>query len=137
MKPTIAIAFLASTMILALSTASAQGKAKANIPFNFNVGSALLPAGTYLIEYTGPRVVWFHHLEGREHAVAVATTTSGYLAPPRKLVFNKYGDQYFLNETLTVSDKEEMTFAPSSREKSIRAEEASLHAEGRALIALK
>ena len=45
MKRTIAIAFLASTMIMAISSASAQTKSKANVPFDFRVGSTLMTAG--------------------------------------------------------------------------------------------
>lgn len=137
MKRIIAIAFFASTMIMALSSASAQGKAKATIPFNFRVGSAVLPAGPYLIEYTASRVVWFHSQDGRQHAVVLATTTNGAIAPPEKLVFNRYGDRYFLSETLASSGESEMTFAPSKLEKSIRTEEANLKSAGQTLVALK
>ena len=137
MKPTIAIAFLASTMLVALSSASAQSKSKATIPFNFRVGSALMPAGAYEIESTDPHVIWFRNQNGHDSAVAVAMTTSGETAPPVRLVFNRYGDQYFLSETLAASGQSEKKFAPSKLEKSIRAEEASLNTEGRALIALK
>jgi hypothetical protein len=137
MKPTIAIAFLASTMLMALSSASAQSKATANIPFNFRVGSALMPAGAYDIESTDSRILWFHNRNGHDSAVAVAMTTAGTTAPPVKLVFNRYGDRYFLSETLTASGQSDKKFSTSKLEKSIRTEEASLNSEGRELIALK
>jgi hypothetical protein len=138
MKPTIAIAFLASTMLMALSSASAQSRsATANIPFNFRVGSALMPAGAYDIESTDPRVLWFRNRNGHDTAVAVAMTTAGTTAPPVKLVFNRYGDRYFLSETLTASGESDKKFSPSKLEKSIRTEEASLNDESRSLIALK
>jgi hypothetical protein len=137
MKRTIAIAFLASTMFMALTSASAQGKSKATIPFNFRVGSALLPAGAYVIESTDSRVICFRNENGHATAMAVAMTTSGATAPATKLVFNRYGDQYFLSETLTASGESQKKFAPSKLEKSARAEEARLQTEGQTLVALK
>ncbi len=137
MKRTIGIAIFAATLGMALSNASAQSKSTATIPFNFRVGSALMPAGAYEIEYTQPKVVWFRSLDGHESALALATTTSGDAVPPAKLVFRKYGNQYFLGETRTSSNESEMTFAPSRLEKSIRSEEASRRDEGQILVALK
>lgn len=137
MKRTIAIAFFASTMIMALSSASAQGKAKATVPFNFRVGSALLPAGAYEFESTDSRVLWIRYQNGHANAVAVAMTTSGETAPASRLVFNRYGDQYFLSETLSASGESQKKLAPSKLEKSVRAEEASFDSEGRVLVALK
>ena len=137
MNRTLKIAFLASAMLTAVCSASAQGKAKATIPFDFRVGSALMPAGSYQIEYSDSNKVWFHRLDGRENAVALANTTVGDVAPPAKLVFNRYGNHYFLSETLAANGQDEMTFAQSKLEKSIRAEEAAAKNEGRTLIALK
>jgi hypothetical protein len=137
MKRTIGIAILVATMGMALVTASAQSKSKATIPFSFRVGSALMPAGTYIVEYTQPKVVWFRNLDGNESAVAVATTTTGDAAPPVKLVFNRYGNQYFLSETRAPSGESEMTFSPSKLEKSIRTEEASRGDAGQSLVAMK
>ena len=137
MKRTIAIAFLASTMIMAISSASAQTKSKANVPFDFRVGSTLMPAGSYEIEYPRPGVIWFHSQDGRANVLALAGSTAGATVPPERMVFNRYGNQYFLRETLTASGEDQMTFAPSNLEKSVCAEEASLKSEGRVLIALK
>jgi hypothetical protein len=137
MKRTIAIAFLASTMVMALSTASAQSKAKATIPFNFRVGSALLPAGSYEIDSSQTRVIWFHSEDGHSNAAVLAVSTSGETKAAEKLVFNRYGDRYFLSETRNASGESEMTFARSKLEKSIRSEQASRNNEGQTLVALK
>jgi hypothetical protein len=137
MKRTIAIAFLASAMIMSLSSASAQGRSRATIPFDFRVGSALLPAGAYDIESTDSQAIWFRSLNGHGAAVAQAMTTSGETKPVVKLVFNRYGNQYFLSETLTADGESDKKFAPSKLEKSVRTEEASLNGERHVLIALK
>lgn len=137
MKRTIAIAFLASTMIMSLSSASAQGRSRATIPFDFRVGSALLPAGAYDIESNDSHAIWFRNLSGHGTAVALAMTTSGETQPAVKLVFNRYGNQYFLSETLAANGESDKKFAPSKLEKSVRSEEASLKSEDRVLVALK
>jgi hypothetical protein len=137
MKRTIAIAFLAFSMAMELSSASAQSKAKATIPFNFQVGSASLPAGSYVIEYIGERQIWFHNQDSHQAAAALAMTTSGDSEAPAKLVFNRYGSRYFLNKTVAAGGEDEMTFVPSRLEKSVRAEEASRRDEGQTLVALK
>ncbi|HUH64212.1 MAG TPA: hypothetical protein VLZ50_14495 [Terracidiphilus sp.] len=136
MRRTIAAVFLASTMIWALSSASAQTSARANIPFNFRVGSALMPAGSYEIKCPQSGVISFYNRDGHGSALAVATTKKGTLAPV-KLVFNRYGDRYFLSQTLAASGESEMTFAPTRLEKSIQVEEAGVDTNRHILIALK
>jgi len=137
MKRTIGIAILAATMGMALSSASAQSKSKATIPFNFRVGSTLMPAGLYEIRHVEANQIWLRNLDGRENAVVLSTTTTGDTAPVEKLVFNKYGERYFLKQTVSAAGKGEMTFSPSTLEKSIRAEEASRNTEERVLVATK
>lgn len=137
MKRTIVMAILSAAVSLAASSATAQSQAKVTIPFNFRVGSALMPAGTYLVDYPRPYVISFYNLAGHGNAQALATTATGDSVPPRKLVFNRYGNEYFLKETLTASGESEMTFAPTKLERSIRAEEARLQNEGQALVASK
>jgi hypothetical protein len=137
MKPRIAIAVAAATLLMTFSSASAQTKATANIPFNFRVGSALMPAGAYDIESPDSRVLWLRNRNGHDTAVAVAMTTAGSTTPPVKLVFNRYGDRYFLSETLTANGESDKKFSPSKLEKSIRTEASSLNTQGRSLIALK
>ena len=137
MKRTIAITFLSSILAMAATAAFAQGSSTATIPFNFRVGSALLPAGSYEIRHLEANVVTFRNLDGRGSAIALATTTTGDTAAVSKLVFNRYGERYFLNETVSMRGAGEMTFAPTRLEKSIQAEEAMLATEGRVLVATK
>lgn len=136
MNRKIAIALLAATVNVAIATASAQTIAKANIPFNFRVGSALMPAGEYQITPAASGVVLVHQVNGKANAIAVANTKTGSSAPST-LVFNKYGDHYFLRELLKADGETEMTFYPSSLEKRLRTEEASLANKGRILLAMK
>ena len=137
MNRKIAIALLAAIVNVAIATASAQNIAKANIPFNFRVGTAPMPAGEYRIEPTQAGVVWISSVDGKSSAVLLAQTNTGSTSAPAKLVFNKYGDHYFLSELLRANGDPQMTFSQSKFEKRLRTEEASLANEGRTLIALK
>lgn len=137
MKRTFAFTFLASMLITAASAVSAQSKSTATIPFNFRVGSALMPAGSYEILHVESNVVSLRNLDGHGNAIAMATTTTGDTAAVVKLVFNRYGERYFLNETVSKNGAGEMTFGPTKLEKSIRAEEASVQSEEKVLVATK
>ena len=134
MKWTAAVTILASTLMAGLNCASAQTATKATIPFNFYVGSNRMPSGTYKLEAIRPDLLRLRKVDGGSDAYFLATTHSGALAPS-KLVFSKYGNQYFLKETLKTNGQESMTFAPGRLEKEIRSERASLPSESRILAA--
>jgi hypothetical protein len=137
MKRTLAITFLASMLISAVSGAYAQSKSTATIPFNFRVGSALLPAGSYEIKHTQSNLIWFRNLDGQGAAAVLASTTSGDTAPVETLIFNRYGDRYFLNETVSKNGVGQMTFGPTRLERSVKTEEANLQPERQVLVATK
>jgi hypothetical protein len=137
MKRTIVMAIFAAAAALASTSATAHGQGKVTIPFNFHAGSATLPAGTYVVEYPMPKVISLRNRDGHESAFVLATTSTSLAAHPAKLVFARYGTQYFLRETLTAEGKGEMTFPPSTLESSIRAEEAKLESRDQILVSLK
>jgi len=130
MKWTAALTILASTLLSGLSCASAQTAAKATIPFSFHVGSIVMPAGSYKLqsETDRPNLLRLAQINGSADAYVLATTTRDSKAPA-KLVFNKYGNLYFLRKTLRADGEDSMTFAASKVEKEIRSEKASLRTE--------
>lgn len=136
MKRTLAIASFAAAMIMASTGASAQTKAQATIPFDFAVGSTLMPSGLYDIESPQPGVIWLHEHNGQANVLSVAVTSQS-VATPAKLIFNKYGDQYFLHETRAANGDVEMTLPTTKLEKRVRAQEARLENEQKTAIALK
>ena len=137
MKRTIAIAFLAAVVGTAVSSAAAQSASNVTIPFAFHVGSTLMPAGNYHVQSMNG--LWFclYNQDQQESAAVQATTTSGSTAPAKTLVFNRYGERYFLRAILDRRGECEKTFGPSKLELTTRAEEASLKNEGRVLLAAK
>jgi hypothetical protein len=121
MKRFAAIVLFAVASSLGVGHAFAQEyPVRATLPFNFTVGNKSLPAGTYTILQVRDDLVEIRNQDGS------ATTLSSvypYTVVPYAqfsskavLVFNRYGDQYFLhqiaggpasiNENLPVSKSE-------------------------------
>ena len=89
-------AFVAVTAGYAQSTARLTG----NIPFEFRVGSSVLPAGEYeIIPSSSPRTLLVRAEDGKAAIVALPNTAEKLQAPAdSKLVFNRYGNTYFLSQ---------------------------------------
>jgi len=137
MRRIIAIAFLATVIGTAASSAGAQATSTVTIPFAFRAGGTLMPAGIYQVQSIDASWFCLSNTDRHESAFALATTTSGSTAPAKKLVFNRYGERYFLSAILDGRGESEKTFSPSKLERSIRAEEASLNNGERVLLAVK
>jgi hypothetical protein len=73
---------------------------KATMPFNFTVGSTHLPAGTYRVISVRDDLVQIANQQTRASILSAASFDSEQPANGAELVFNKYGDQYFLSEIL-------------------------------------
>jgi hypothetical protein len=141
MKNLTAIAlFVAAGFVTAGSALAQDHKVTATVPFNFTVDGRTLPAGNYTIgnDANSPRMLT---IADRKDGVAVMTITipdSGYAAD-NKLVFHRYGNQYFLSEVRTTSGVMRCHLSTSKQEKWAKAQtqEASLRVNNDVLIALK
>ena len=91
-----------SLALLATASLFAQDKfsLKAQVPFTFHVGNAILPAGEYMVDTTAMQgVVRVRSSDGSLSAMVLTSGISkspGTTAP--RMVFNKYGDTYFLSQ---------------------------------------
>jgi hypothetical protein len=99
LKNMITVAVLAATMLLTAS-AFAQGETnqyRTNIPFAFQVGGKILPAGYYNIRLTD-HFVQFQNLETNKGVGVVAIRTEQkHSAEKNSMEFNVYGKQYFVS----------------------------------------
>ena len=87
--------------LAALPAMHAQNMAvKADVPFDFYVGSTLMPHGAYLVNETPNNVVAW--IMATEQEATKAVTTISILGTkreePARLVFHRYGEDYFLEE---------------------------------------
>jgi hypothetical protein len=111
-----ALAIGASTASFAQSGAVA----KADIPFAFQVGSKVMPAGTYIFSRDGLHVMQLHGATAKAQAISMVRPESNSTAPKLgRVTFNKYGDRYFLTTLSTANDSTSYAWVTSSQEKAI------------------
>ena len=87
--------------ILALVTVQAQtARGEVNIPFDFYAGTAKLNAGAYQVKRMSDNAVAIRSADGKTTALVNAPLTIGARDSKsgRRLVFNKYGDQFFVSQ---------------------------------------
>jgi hypothetical protein len=125
MKRIIAIALFALASLVTVGNASAQSQIRATIPFDFTAGRAVLPAGTYTIS-SGNRIAVVIQ-NGTQHATVLRSTIADEdPSMKNRLVFNKYGDQYFLREILCPSSHLNLELPATKMEENARTHRASL-----------
>ena len=96
--------FIAFIFALALHSQKAQaqiiGTLQADIPFQFHVGAAELPAGRYAIQVLDDSDLTMMKIisaDGSKSALFNVLAAQANSTPDKsELTFNKYGDQYFL-----------------------------------------
>jgi hypothetical protein len=127
MKRITAIAFISTATFIALGSALAQAQTvEAKIPFAFIVRNQVLPAGTYRIKSVGTNLV---DIGAQGKSVLETTTSYAYnngMESDGKLVFAKYGDQYFLREIFCESARISSTLPSSKLEKLAQIRQARL-----------
>jgi hypothetical protein len=115
LKLTAALA-LAVTFGIATANAQTNSNLRADVPFKFNVGTSALPAGDCGVVIAGQvaRIAC-----ADDQAGIVGQESRKDASGTAKLVFHKYGDQYFLAEVWTASKG--LILAESAAEKEMRA----------------
>ena len=97
--------------------------ARVDIAFAFSAGGVHLPAGQYHIFHTGdPYFVLIEKDDGRARTLVYVQPSATNSSESTKLVFNKYGDQYFLSQVWTEPDQEMHQCFKSPREKELMAQ---------------
>jgi hypothetical protein len=111
-----ALAIGASTSSFAQSGAVA----KAQIPFAFQVGSKVMPAGTYTFSQDGQNIMQLHGTTAQAHALSAVRPETGLKAPRVGLItFNKYGDRYFLRAISTSANSTAWECPTTKQEKAL------------------
>jgi hypothetical protein len=89
------LALLATASLLA----EMQPRMTADIPFEFHVGNSMLPAGAYTVyAEPGSGLVSLRSADSKSSVTTLANAVQT-LSTPResKLIFNRYGNDYFLS----------------------------------------
>lgn len=110
-------------VVLSVSSARAQdaGTMTVNIPFNFAISGATLPAGEYYVRRTIEGAHVLIQVRGNDNSrtvyLPIHPVTGGDMQTASKLVFRKYGGQYFLSQVWIAGrrDGEELRKTSSER----------------------
>ncbi|HEX8843955.1 MAG TPA: hypothetical protein VF791_04900 [Pyrinomonadaceae bacterium] len=132
-----AVTMLISIIALAFMTAvatSAQSRGhslKADIPFDFAVGDKMLPAGEYTVGKASTQddsVISIRSNEGSQSAVRLTNNVQAN-APKKRalLIFNRYGNTYFLAQIWTAGSTEGREMLKSKAERAAESELAKIH----------
>ena len=106
----IAIAIMILVGVVAVNTHAQTGanKVVANIPFEFTVGKATLPAGRYTVAVMNPtsdrKILQIRQIDGRASAMVITTDVTGNMSENAKLVFHRYGDRHYFAQAQMAGD---------------------------------
>lgn len=139
--------FISRLLILVLLTAGgairtnaqalAEGTIEADVPFAFIVGEKTFPAGKYTLKRaddTNPEVLEIRNDNGRGTIFFdVETAEANENSRQTKLVFKKFGDQYFLSEIWASDTNVGYRLPMTNAEKSL--EGADIKTEHRSILA--
>jgi len=119
------------TMLVGIMSISARAqnnatRLSANIPFEFSVGNQMMPAGEYTITCTNPtsdlKVLQLRTRDGHESVLLRTSSVIRNAPGDAKLVFNRYGNQYFFAQAWFQADSTGMQASKSRSEKQIARE---------------
>jgi len=131
------LAILVAAGLLSASGSFAQTVTTADIPFDFICQQTAMPHGTYEISTVDGYAIQVSSKDGKHHAMSVVASTDTVRGPGRKLVFHRYGDQYFLTEIQSWTGSNDIQLPTSKSEKQAKLNEARLEERGTVLVAVK
>ena len=109
---------VAVAFVTAVAPANGQSVTlRANVPFEFSVGDKTLASGEYRVTRMGPDAMT---IAGRETAIRLSIAIESNKVPEQgKLVFHRYGENYFLSEVWTAGDSTGRKLLKSKQERRI------------------
>jgi hypothetical protein len=114
------LALVGLGLLLATASASAQTMpVKVNIPFNFIVNKAALPAGEYTVQSLGlsNTAILLRSTDRQITRTFLSNTcSSSEASTTSKLVFHRYGSEYFLAQIWRAGYEQGKALPKSSRE---------------------
>lgn len=123
----LAVTILSATLAVALAQAQDAGNMSVTIPFDFAVSGKIIPAGDYHLRRSlmGTSVVMQLRNSNNEEAVFLPQTHPLQridIQKESKLVFNRYGNQYFLSQVWIAGRSTGEELSKTSRERSLQRE---------------
>jgi hypothetical protein len=136
MKKLVSVVVIGSVLVLVAAAVQAQlpgTPIRASIPFDFMVRGKMLPAGNYEVSRINddPIGLMIRNLDQKHDTVMFETEPVYMRKTPGKnmLVFNRYGDTYFLSEIKTASENTAREAYPSRAERHLQQQTVMNHVE--------
>jgi len=115
------------TRLLVIGTALAGAAAvyaqsrivTAEVPFNFYMGSAVMPQGSYRVSEMSNGAVIVLQTANASKAIIVYDVSGKSMDEPARLVFRRYGETYFLAQIWTGNRSNGHALPRSTREKEL------------------
>jgi hypothetical protein len=111
---------------------------RASIPFTFQVGDKSLPAGVYTVRILNPtsdrKTLQIRNDDGRFSAIVQTTGVKDAIADNTKLVFRRYGEQYFFAQAQLAGDTTSLAATKTRAERAMQ--RALKHRDRSAVIAI-
>ncbi len=129
MKRISVVSILSIAALAMIGSAQAQQPvAQAKVPFAFTVGDKTLPADTYRVSSPSYGLVLIQSTDRKYAAMSLVLSDAAkpWSRGKGELVFDKYGDQYFLHQIESSSPAIHGHMPVSKSEKRVSREEASL-----------
>lgn len=115
------IILVGTTVIGGIAQTSGRPRLVANIPFEFNVGEKVMPAGEYTVTQITPSadraVLHIRNKHGDSGAMIQMNNLIGKTQNKSRLVFNRYGDEYFFAEAWIDGDANGLSASKSRVER--------------------
>jgi hypothetical protein len=127
MKRTLVLALLTAALISMGGTRAHAQAVAFKVPFDFTVGNKALPAGAYEVSYYPAKTaILIRSKDGRLHVMTTTVADDKESYGVGKLIFARYGNQYFLHEVLCSALSMNVALSTSRLEKRARIQEAQL-----------
>ena len=122
--------FTALAFVFAFHPSNAQAQVtddlEVNIPFQFHAGNAKLPAGEYrihMLDSSDLSIMEISNKDGSASALFQVQETDAKATPNKdELIFNKYGNRYFLADVFEVGSSSGSRVLESQYEKRVSAQ---------------
>jgi hypothetical protein len=122
-RQAVSLVSLLGLLLVAESAMAQTVHVRADVPFNFSVGSKTYPAGAYSVKTISDRdvkVLLLHAEDGKNSMPIISNATENLTpADKTKLVFSRYGNQYFLSQVWLNGATRGHQLPKSNREKEV------------------
>ena len=126
-KQFLGLATFVAFMAFAVGSVQAQTgyRIQTNIPFDFTAGESSLRAGSYSVEMISDNALLVRSIDGKKGVLLLTRATEPGGTEQALIIFNRYGDRYFLSQVCVSGGDVGHELHPSGAERRL-AKELSL-----------